>query len=166
MGFTKTTASFTLAILATFFLMSAANPFCDTAKDKVLCMQMTKDAKTWDVAMTNALNAALEKAKCGKKIVDNIALKLPGNLKPQTKDSIAETCHEAYENIIDSINKSIGVVKNDPTLALNNYLSAAAFSDCTDSLNEFEISLVEATNFDGEILKLTSTLLAIAGKKP
>ncbi|KAL2253226.1 UNVERIFIED_CONTAM: hypothetical protein Sindi_0117300 [Sesamum indicum] len=166
MSFTKTTVSFTLAVLATFFILSAANPFCDTAKDKALCMQMTKDAKTWEVAMTNALNAAMEKVKCGKKIVDGIALKLPGNLRPQTKDSIDQTCREAYENIIDSIHQSIGVVKNDPTSALNNYLSAAAFSDCTDSLNEFEISLVEANNFDGEVSKLSSTLLAIAGKKP
>ncbi|KAL2233644.1 UNVERIFIED_CONTAM: hypothetical protein Sindi_1544400 [Sesamum indicum] len=171
MGFTKTSFSFSLAVLATFLLISSAdsaavNPFCDTAKDKALCTVMVKDAKTWDMAMTNVLNAALEKAKAGKKIVDSIPSKLPGDLEPETKDSIDQTCQEAYETIIDNLNKSIGFVKSDPTSALNTYLWATTFSDCTDSLDEFELSVAEATHFNRAITKLSSTLLAVAGKKP
>ncbi|KAL2242861.1 UNVERIFIED_CONTAM: hypothetical protein Sindi_0404100 [Sesamum indicum] len=170
MGFTKTTASFALAILATSLLLSVAesavNPFCGTATDKALCTQMTKDAKTWEGAMTNVLNAALEKVMAGKKIVDGVRSKLPGNLKQVSKDSIQETCSEAYDSIIHDITKCIGFVKNDPTSALKTYLGGASFSGCTDGLDEFQVSLPEVTNLDAEITKLRSTLLTVAGKKP
>ncbi|KAL2233645.1 UNVERIFIED_CONTAM: hypothetical protein Sindi_1544500 [Sesamum indicum] len=169
MGFTKTTVSFALAILATFLLTSAADPaantFCDTADDKTLCVQMSNNAKTWDEAMKNTLNAALQKANAGKSIVDGIGSKLPANLQPQTKESIDKTCRQAYENVIDNIHKSMGVVKNDPA-SLKTYLSATSFSECTDGLTEFQVPSSEASDLDKEILKMSGTLLAVADKKP
>ncbi|KAK4423855.1 hypothetical protein Salat_1968400 [Sesamum alatum] len=170
MGFTKTPVSFALAVVATFLLISVAdsavNPFCSTAKDKVLCTQMVKNARTWEQAMTNALNAALVRAKAGKKRVDSIPSKLPADLEPHTKESIHQTCQEAYETIIDNISKSIGFVKYDPTSALDTYLWSTTFSDCIDGLDEFEVSVAEATNFNREMTKLSGILLAVAGKKP
>ncbi|KAK4423856.1 hypothetical protein Salat_1968500 [Sesamum alatum] len=103
---------------------------------------MAKGATTWEDAMTNTLNAAMEKATGGKQIVDGIASKLPADLKPETKDSIDKTCHDSYQNIIDNINKKqTESWKNDPTSALKSYLSATSFSDCTRSLKAVRSSV-------------------------
>ncbi|KAI3467561.1 hypothetical protein Pfo_024224 [Paulownia fortunei] len=146
----KTTVCFSLAVLATAFVLStsttpspAVNPFCDTADNKALCTQLAKGAETWPEAMTNALKAVLEKAKAGKPIANSVGSKLPANLYPQSKESIDSTCREAYDNIMDNIKQCIGFVKSDPYSSLNTYLSATSFSDCTDGLEEFGVTLAE-----------------------
>ena len=162
----KTTIFFSLAVLATAFVAaSAAGSFCDTADDKVLCTQLVGGAKSWGEAMTKALNGVQQQAAAGKSVADVVAAKIPGEVKPQTKESIVSTCHWAYDNVMDNIKESIGFVKDDTTSALRTHLSAISYSDCTMGIEEFGLTVPEATQFEGEVRKLASTLLAVAEKK-
>ncbi|KAL7091729.1 hypothetical protein ACP275_12G122400 [Erythranthe tilingii] len=168
MASTKTTVCLSLALLATAFVLSAAaaaDSFCETADDKTLCAQLTKGGKTWAEAMTNALNGVMDRAKTGKAIADGVGATLPADLYPQSKQSIEDTCHEAYENMIDGIKKSIGFVKSDPYSSLKTYISSTTFSDCTGGLEEFGVNLQQVDDFANEIGKLSGTLLAVAQKK-
>ncbi|PIN21111.1 hypothetical protein CDL12_06194 [Handroanthus impetiginosus] len=172
MALTKTTIRFSLSLLATAAILSTAAAqsstvnFCDTASNKALCVELINEGKTWAEAMTNALNAVMKKARAGQSIAYGVGPKLPAELQPQTKQSIESTCHEAYDNIIDNLKQCVGFVTDDPYSSLRTYLSATTFSDCTDGLTEFNVSLPEVTEFDKEMLKLSSTLLAVAEKKP
>ncbi|KAK6139211.1 hypothetical protein DH2020_027047 [Rehmannia glutinosa] len=167
MASTKTTICFTLALLATAAILSTAadNPFCATSDDQALCGQLTNGAHTWAEAMINALNGVMDKARAGKSVAYGVGSKLPVSLKDLTRKSIDGTCRQAYDNIIDNIKQCIGFVKNDPFSSLDTYLSATTFSDCTDGLQEFGVSLPEVADFDKEMLKLSSVLLAVAQKK-
>lgn len=164
-----TTVCFSLLLLATAFFHSTtaggASPFCDTADDKALCTELTNGGTTWAEAMTNALNGVMERVKGGKSVVQGIGAKFPAELEPQSKESMDSTCREAYENIIDNIKQCLGFVKSDPYSSLNTYLSATSFSDCTDGLQEFGVKLAPVDEFDDQITKLSSALLAVAQKK-
>lgn len=167
----KTAVCFSLAILAAAFIASASasagGSFCDTADDKVLCAQLIGGAKTWDEAMTNALNGVLKKAAGGKSVADVVAVKLPAALKPITKESIVSSCHETYDFIMDHLKDCIGFVKDDPTSALRYYLSDISYSECLEGLTQFGLpDVAEATQYTQEIAKLDSVLLAVAEKKP
>lgn len=162
----KTAVCLSLAVLAAAFIASAAGSFCDTADDKVLCAQLIGGAKTWDKAMIKALKGVQKKAAGGKSVADVVAVKLPAEMKAITKESLVSGCHEAYDNIMDHLKDCIGLVKDDPTSALRYYLSAVSYSDCTDGLTEFDVSVAEATQYQEEIMKFASALLAVAQKKP
>lgn len=173
MAFMKTSISFSLALLATTFVLSTSiaqsstvSPFCDNATDKALCTHLAKGAKTWAEAMTNSLKAVMEKAKAGESIVLSIRSKLPGELDPDTKESIDSTCREAYENMLINITECMGFVENDPYSSLTTYLSMTSMSDCEDGLEDFDVSSPEVAEFANEMQKLSSTLLAVAQKKP
>ncbi|KAL8035850.1 hypothetical protein ABFX02_12G122800 [Erythranthe guttata] len=166
MASTKTAVCLSLALLAAAFVLSAAaGSFCETADDKTLCVQLTKGGKTWAEAMTNALNGVMDRVEAGKSIVVGVGATLPAELYPQSKQSIENTCHEAYENMIDGIKKSIGFVKSDPYSSLKTYISSTTFSDCTGGLSEFGVNLPQVDDFANEIGKLSGTLLAVAQKK-
>ncbi|KAG6426419.1 hypothetical protein SASPL_110642 [Salvia splendens] len=157
-----------VAVVAAGFMASASASasFCDTADDKVLCGQLVGSAGTWAKAMTNALNGVQKRAEGGKSVADVVAAKLPADVLPQTKDAIVSTCHWGYDNIMDNVKECIEFVKDDPTSALKSHLSAMSYSDCTDGLSEFNLSVPEATQFDDEMQKLSSALLAVAEKRP
>lgn len=161
----RTAVYLSLAILAATFASAAAASFCDTADDKVLCGQLVGGAGTWGDAMTSALNGVQKQAEGGKSVADVVAAKLPGDVLPQTNESIVSTCQWAYENVMDNIKECLGFVKDDPTSALTSHLSAISYSDCTMALSEFSLSVPEADHFDAEMQKLTSALLAVAANK-
>ncbi|KAL3819262.1 hypothetical protein ACJIZ3_005167 [Penstemon smallii] len=189
-----------VALLATTIVLSSAapiNPFCKSAVDKVLCTQLVNNANNWPAAMTNALNAVLQKAKAAKPIADTIGSKLPSQLQPQLKKSIGATCHEMYGTIIYNLEQCLGFVKKDTGSSLKTCLSAISFSECVDEMEEFEVDLPEKDTgsslktclsaisfsecvdemeefevdlpdvgqFSSEMLKLSSTLLAVANEK-
>ncbi|KAI3452696.1 hypothetical protein Pfo_009360 [Paulownia fortunei] len=181
----ETTVYFSLALLATFVLLSTAtvtataapstvtprpkisvNPFCGTAVNKRVCRRMTNGARTWPEAMTNVIKAAIEKAKTGKPIAYGVGPKLPHQLLPETKESIASTCSEAYETMIYYLEQCPGLVKDDPTSALKTTLSSVSFFDCKYALEEFQVSLPEVNQFYQELLDLSDNLLSVLEKKP
>lgn len=168
MASTKTTICFSLALLATVHVISitagSVGPYCDKAADKALCTQLTKGAKNWEDAMTNALNAVINKAKAAKPTVDG---QLPLGLKPITKQSIDSTCDEAYEGGISNLEECVGLVTDDSNNSLNARLSAAStsLSDCTDALEEFGINSPSVEEFGSDIFKMNSVLLAVATQK-
>ncbi|KAL1550862.1 hypothetical protein AAHA92_18773 [Salvia divinorum] len=165
----RTTLCLCVAVVAAAFAASAssaAGSFCDTADDKVLCGQLVGRAGTWAEAMTNALNGVQKQAEGGKSVADTVAAKLPAGVLPQTKDAIVSTCQWAYENVMDNVKECIEFVKDDPTSAIKYHLSSVSYSDCTEGLSEFSLSVPEATQFDAEMQKLSSALLAVAEKKP
>ena len=67
---------------------------------------------------------------------------------------------------MDNVKECIELVKDDPTSAMNAHLSSMSYSDCTEGLSEFNLSVPEATQFDDELQKLSSALLAVFEKKP
>ncbi|CAA3020319.1 pectinesterase inhibitor-like [Olea europaea subsp. europaea] len=161
--------SFSVALVATLVVLFAATTnsqatnHCTVADDKALCIALIKGAKTWPEAMTNALEATLQKANVAKTVVDGIPKKLSSTLTPQSKESIEQTCKDAYQNIIDNSKECLGYVKNgDPMSSLKTYLSTIGYTDCVDGLNEFGESLPEVSQFNTEMRKFAGTLLAIA----
>ncbi|KAK4423857.1 hypothetical protein Salat_1968600 [Sesamum alatum] len=93
---------------------------------------------------------------------------VPPHLVADSASTLCSTAKdkEAYETIIDNISKSIGFVKYDPTSALDTYLWFDHVLGLHRRLDEFEVSVAEATNFNREMTKLSGILLAVAGKKP
>ncbi|GFP88009.1 hypothetical protein PHJA_000944600 [Phtheirospermum japonicum] len=118
--------------------------------------------------MTKTLLAVRDKVRAGKHIAYGVGPKLPANFRPQTKESVGATCRMAYDNLLDNIDQCVGFVKSDPYSSLDTYLSATTFTDCTDGLHEFDVSMPEVEEFDREVLKLSNVLLAVAQlkKKP
>ncbi|PIN14911.1 hypothetical protein CDL12_12453 [Handroanthus impetiginosus] len=176
MGIKKTTVSFSLALIATFLLIStgtatataksaAVSPFCTTANNKVLCTKMVRGAKTWEQAMTNAINSAMVKAKTGKAIADGVGPKLPKNLLPQSKASILDSCNGAYDRIIYYLEQALVYVKDDPT-SLRSCFSSVSFWECKFGLEEFEITIPEVNRFYQEINQRSSVLLSVLEKMP
>ncbi|CAI9785147.1 unnamed protein product [Fraxinus pennsylvanica] len=148
--------SFSVALVATTVVLfvatansQATNP-CSVADDKALCVALVKGAKTWPEAMTNALEATLQKANVAKTVAYGIPKKLSSTLRPQSKESIEQTCKDAYQNIIDNSKECLGYVKNGDPM------------NCVDVLNEFGESLPEVSQFNAEMRKFAGTLLAIA----
>ncbi|CAA0814119.1 Unknown protein [Striga hermonthica] len=166
MAQTSTAVYFLLALLSSSAVSALKlNPFCANSDDQTLCSQLAGGAKTWAEAMTHTLESVRDKVKAGKCIAYGVESKLPQDFRPQTKESIAATCREAYDNVVDNIEQCIGFVKSDPYSSLDTYLSATTFTDCTDGLNEFKVTLPEVADYDKEVLKLSGILLAVAQKK-
>ncbi|EPS61023.1 hypothetical protein M569_13777 [Genlisea aurea] len=155
-----------LVYLAAASMAIAAASFCESAGDRNLCEELTRSATTWAEAMTNGLQIALAKVESGKSIADGVESKLPADMTQQTKQSLVRTCEEDYETAIYNLNQCLGFVDRDPNSSLNVYLSAVSLSDCIDGLNEFQVSLPEVEEYGGQIVKLSSTLLCVASKKP
>ncbi|KAL2253629.1 UNVERIFIED_CONTAM: hypothetical protein Sindi_0157600 [Sesamum indicum] len=188
MAFMKTSISFSLALLATTFVLISTStahppldsppqaqdpqipfpvsPFCAKSAHKPLCMKLTKGAENWKEAMTNSLVAVMDKAKAGKSIVFSVGKHLPGDLDAETKESIDSTCHDAYENMMSNLMECKGFVKRGRYSSLTNYLSSTSWSDCEDALAEFEISSPEVEEFGNEMQKLSSVMLSVAQAKP
>ncbi|KAL2233642.1 UNVERIFIED_CONTAM: hypothetical protein Sindi_1544200 [Sesamum indicum] len=169
MGFSISSSFILLLLLSTAAAAAPpVSPFCATADlgSQALCTQMVGAAKTWPVAMTNAIHAATAKAKLGIPIAKGIGGKLPPTLQPQSKESIAQTCQEAYDRILSFLDDCVGFVKDDPTAALKPYLSSITYSDCTMVLSEFQVSLPEVDGLNKELLRLAGILLAVLDKKP
>ncbi|KAL2519582.1 PMEI domain-containing protein [Abeliophyllum distichum] len=168
----KNNISFSLALVATAVVLfaatanSQATDHCAVAADKALCVALVKGAKTWPEAMTNALQATLQKANVAKSVVDGIPKKLSPSLEPQSKESIKKTCLDAYQSIIDNSKECLGYVKSgDPFSSLKTYLSSIGYTDCVDGLNDFGESLPEVSQFSTDMRKFANTLLAIADSK-
>ncbi|KAK4423854.1 hypothetical protein Salat_1968300 [Sesamum alatum] len=172
MGFTKTAISslFILLLLSTAASAAApVSPFCGTADpgiSQTMCTQMVGCAKTWPEAMTNAINAAAEKAKGGIPIAHGVGKKLPPGLLPQSKESIVLTCQEAYDWILSLFDDCRELVKDDPTLGLKRRISSMTFSDCTGVLSEFNVSVPETEALNEELHRLAGILFAVLDKKP
>ncbi|KAL1565639.1 hypothetical protein AAHA92_07827 [Salvia divinorum] len=145
---------------------ATASPFCDSAEDKVLCEQLVGGASTWGEAMTNALSGVQKRAEGGKSVAEAVAAKLPAAGLPQTKEAIVRTCQWAYDRMMDSVKACGGLVKDSSSSAIKHHLSPISYGDCTQALSEFDLSVPEATQFDTEMHKLSTTLLAIAEKNP
>lgn len=160
----KSSVLLTFALLASSMILSNAD-FCGFANDHVLCAQLAKHARNWNAAMDNILKSSLDMTKKAHTITSLIEARMPAQLRPVTKESIDSTCKEAYNNVIYNLQSSIGFVKNGDFGSLKTYLSAISFSECTDALNEFGTTLPEANQFEADIQKLASTLLAVADKK-
>ncbi|KAL6534096.1 hypothetical protein OROHE_013929 [Orobanche hederae] len=179
MASAKTVICFSLALFATAWAdpcvmqggtcplldTAAYNPFCSNSDDLNLCAHLANGARTWADAMTNTRQSVMNKVKAGKKIAYRVKSKLPADFTPQTKESIAATCRYAYDNVLYNIEQCIGFVKSDPYSLLDTYLSAATFTDCADGLQEFGVNLLEVADFDKEIIKLSSVLLAVTQLK-
>ncbi|KAH6815580.1 hypothetical protein C2S53_005492 [Perilla frutescens var. hirtella] len=157
----------TLAVFGAVFIgsTSARGSLCDTAKDKVLCAQLTGRAKRWDKAMTNALVGVKKRAEAGKSVADVVAAKLPADMLAITKESIVSTCRDNYDTIMYSLDESLGLVKDDPTSALRPSISTISYFDCTNAISEFTAPVPEATHFDTELLKLDDSLFALTEKR-
>lgn len=176
MSFRRTAVAFSSALLATVLLLSTAaavprvprpvGPFCRAARPRALCTQMTGGAATWSDAMTNAIKATIGRVRAAKPVADTVRTKLPGDLMPESRDSIDSTCREAYDRILFELGQCIGFVKNDPTSALKTYLSSMTYFDCRFALEEFMLTVPEVNQFDQELIKLSGIMLAILEQKP
>ncbi|KAK4429802.1 hypothetical protein Salat_1280900 [Sesamum alatum] len=173
MAFMKSSISFSLALLATIFVListstaeSHGSPFCDKSPDHGLCKKLIDGAETWPEAMKNSLTAIMEKAKAGKPIVNGVKSKLPKDLDDETKESIETTCKDAYESMISNIKECMVLLKKNRHSSLMSYLSSTSWSDCEDGLEEFRVSAPEVAEFGKEMQKMSSVTLAVAHAKP
>ncbi|CAK9158148.1 unnamed protein product [Ilex paraguariensis] len=155
-----------LAIVTLVFATNAhqqpdsVNPFCNTATDKAFCTALVHEAKTWNEATMNAITGTLERATRVKKIVDGLNSALP-SVKKDSKELILSTCSESYQYMLDNLHGALEDLKSGDKVSLNEKLSSASFSDCTNGLKQFHIASPLAS-FNDELLKFIDNCLAVS----
>lgn len=140
----------------------------DAGPEKNLCTNLVKGAKTWNEALTNVVHTIMDEAKKSKPLIEGLPQHLPPTLLAISKDSIVKTCNEAYENVLDNLNKVLENLRTgDPMGSIDVELSATldAFGDCTDGLNEFGVDDPSIDKARDVIQKYSSISLAITSTK-